>query len=99
MKKTIFVIESQQSEENNDQLSLLSLTPCAKASAAGLTHTEVYNCAIQAIGVDIITQLTKSEVKTWSVKVVKRLFKTVLPKMYGPAGVAIMVADFAICIL
>ena len=92
------VVEAQQSEEENDQLSLSSLIPCTKVSAAGVTQDEVLNCAIQAVGADLIMQLGKSEVKTWSVKVVKRLFKTVLPKMVGAAGVAIMIIDFTMCI-
>lgn len=91
------VVEAQQSEEeSNNELSLSSLIPCTKVHA-GITQNPVINCAIEAIGLDLVVQLKKSSTTKWTVPIVKRLFKTVLPKMVGSAGVAIMIVQFSIC--
>lgn len=92
------IIELEQTVDNseNGQFSFSSLIPCTKAYA-GYTQYPVLNCAIEAIGMDILLQLGKSNATKLTVPVIKKLFKTVLPKIVGTAGLAIMAVEFTIC--
>ena len=56
------------------------------------------DCGVEAIGLDVFTGLTQSTAKTWSVKVIKQIFKTVAKKALGPVGALIAVGDFAWCL-
>lgn len=73
-------------EEKNQELSLVIKS-----------RNSITTCAMQAIGLDIVYSLTQSSAKTWSKKVIKKLFKTVAKRALGPVGVAIAVVEFTLC--
>lgn len=54
-------------------------------------------CLGDALGVDAIYALSQSTAKNWSKAVLKRVFKTVAKKIYGPIGVLIFTIEFARC--
>lgn len=65
---------------------------------ADLTWGETGACALGAIGADVIGMLLKSNLKTWSVILIKRAFKTVAQRLLGPIGVIVAVASFGACL-
>jgi len=64
-----------------------------------ITWKQVGNCAMEAIGFDILASLAHSSAKTWSIAMIKRVFKTAAKRLIGPVGVAIAVIEFGICIM
>ena len=66
------------------------------ARSAGWVE-EAAKCALKAIGFDFAVFLGNSGVKTWSKAAIKRAFKIAAKKALGPAGVAIAVIEFGIC--
>lgn len=68
-----------------------------KCYAAEVNLDAALNCAINAIGFDIIRALDDLKIKKVSKKVLKMAFKTVAKRFLGPVGVAIAVVDFGIC--
>lgn len=67
-------------------------TPCH-----AVNFSEVMDCGLQAIGMDIFYGLSQSVAKTWSVKVIIKAFGTVAKKAIGPIGAAIAVGEFSYC--
>lgn len=74
---------------------------CMEAENLQLTRNvdweKVGKCALFAIGLDFTTFLGSSGIKTWTKAALIRTFKSVALKVVGPAGVAIAVIDFALC--
>lgn len=58
-----------------------------------------FRCLVDALGVDAMSALTQSVAKNWNKAVLKRVFKIVAKKMYGPIGVMIFTIEFARCAL
>lgn len=71
-----------------------SLIPSAYAA---VTWTDAGECALAAIGADIIHSFGQSAAKTWSKAVIKKALKVAASKFIGPVGVFIMVAEFSLC--
>lgn len=63
-----------------------------------VTWKDYASCAVSAIGIDVFWALSGSMAKTWTVAVIKQVFKAALPKILGPVGVGIAVASFGWCI-
>lgn len=63
-----------------------------------LTAAEVGDCAMAAIGVDVIWALGESSATAWSMSAMKRAFGAVAKRMLGPIGVAIAVVSFGLCL-
>lgn len=59
--------------------------------------SDVGDCAIRAIGMDIFAGLGSSAIKTWGKAAIKKAFKVAAKKIVGPVGVAITVVEFAVC--
>ena len=74
----------------------LPFVTSAKANST-IDWYKVGNCAIKALGVDIFYGLSQSNLKTWSVAMMKRAFKTVAKKVIGPIGAIICVGEFSHC--
>lgn len=74
---------------------------CMEAENLQLTRNvdwdKVGKCALIAIGLDFTAFLSNSGIKTWSKAALMRTFKSVALKAVGPAGVAIAVIQFGIC--
>lgn len=97
-------IETQQLAEDNETCSssFESLQPIMKIYANnGIVSKEyaakVLKCAMEATGIDIISQLQNSAIKTWSKAAIKKAFGTVIKRATGPAGVAIAIISFITC--
>jgi hypothetical protein len=73
--------------------------PVATTQQNELTWAEIRNCAIIAIGADVLWALGTSNAKTWSKAAIKKAFKTAAQKALGPIGVAIALVSFGICLL
>ena len=58
---------------------------------------KVAKCALIAIGLDFTTFLGASGVKTQGKAALKSAFKCVAMKALGPAGIAIAVISFGLC--
>lgn len=85
--------------DSEDSFDLTSFIPCTRASASINIRTGVIvGCAIEALGFDIYNYFKKSSTYKWTVALVKRMFKAYLPKVLGPAGAVITLAQFMICV-
>ena len=63
-----------------------------------LTWAEVGNCAIAAVGVNVLWSLMASGASTWSVGAISAAFSRVAARIVGPIGVAITIAAFGWCL-
>lgn len=63
-----------------------------------LESSEVLDCALTAIGADAIYAFTSSNISTWTAAALTKAFSRVAKRFLGPAGVAIAVVTFGICI-
>jgi hypothetical protein len=83
----------------NTQIHGDTFTPGVAGRNLGLTWDEVVSCAGLALGVTAITQLGNSGASSWSMSSVKKAFKAVAKRMFGPIGVAIAVIQFGACLI
>jgi len=61
------------------------------------SRADLKNCAMEALGLDVIAMLSQSNAKKWAKKAIKKAFKAVASKFLGPVGAAIAIIDFSIC--
>lgn len=87
-----FVISLTESEQYQNSISRNELY-----STPTLDWRRVKTCAFKALGADILAGALQSSTKTWTKAVLKRLFKTVAARMFGPVGVTVAVIEFSIC--
>lgn len=95
---------TEKENKENSQMEIMSsflnnplpFVTSAKAYPT-INWNKAGNCAIKALGVDIFYGLTQSNLKTWSVAMMKRAFKTVAKKVIGPIGVIICIGEFSHC--
>ncbi len=66
--------------------------------ARELTGDDFIRCGIVAIGLDFLYSAAHSTAKTWTISAMKKAFKPIVARMFGPVGVAIAVASFGICV-
>lgn len=66
--------------------------------AGGISMKVALDCAIKAIGADILYALSSSGTKIWSKYSIKKAFKVVAKRCLGPIGVAIAVVEFSVCL-
>ncbi|MBP3839284.1 MAG: hypothetical protein ILA04_09190 [Prevotella sp.] len=69
----------------------LLATPC-------YANSRIVDCAMKAIGADVLYSLASSGLKTWSKALIRQSFKVIAKRALGPIGAAIAVAEFALCI-
>ncbi|WP_124559640.1 hypothetical protein [Pedobacter sp. KBW01] len=72
--------------------------PFISTANAKLNAQDYINCAVAALGVDILYALSQSTLSTWSIPLMKKAFGTVAKKVLGPIGVAITIASFGFCL-
>ena len=92
------VLACAESEINISSISTKQIHRNKGVHTNEITWGGVGDCAMQAIGIDIFMGLSQSTLKTWSKAAIKRAFKSLLPKLLGPVGVAVMVAEFSYCL-
>lgn len=91
--------ELQVSKNERQTFNFLA-TPCyAKDNFAKQSNLKViFDCALEAIGADIFTNVVAFANAKWSKVVIKKIFKIVAKRALGPVGVGIAVAEFGWCI-
>lgn len=89
------------SNEMDHSENLSSIRKCANpfisTCLANSLGTDITNCALDALGVNILTGLGQSTAKAWTKAAITKAFKTVASKFLGPIGVAITLISFTIC--
>ena len=85
-------IAKLKKEKSEFKVSNLFATSCMAS-----TLNASLDCALEAIGADVLASLAQSSASAWSAYIIKRVFKTVAKRVLGPIGVAIAVVDFAFC--
>lgn len=68
------------------------------AYAKEITWSEVGQCAMVAIGADILYALQGSTASSWTIPAMKKAFGAVAKRMLGPIGVAVAVVSFGLCL-
>ena len=63
-----------------------------------IDNSEILDCALTALGADAIFALSASGITTWGAAAMTKAFSTVAKRFLGPAGVAIAVITFGVCI-
>lgn len=66
--------------------------------ARELTGDDFVRCGIVAIGLDFLYSAAHSTAKTRTISAMKKAFKPIVARMFGPIGVAIAVDSFGICL-
>ena len=63
-----------------------------------IDNSEILDCALTALGADAIFALSASGITSWGAAAMTKAFSAVAKRFLGPAGVAIAVITFGICI-
>ena len=63
-----------------------------------IDNSEILDCALTALGADAIFALSASGITTWGAAAMTKAFSSVAKRFLGPAGVAIAVITFGVCI-
>jgi hypothetical protein len=63
-----------------------------------IDNSEILDCALTALGADAIFAISASGITTWGVAAMTKAFSSVAKRFLGPAGVAIAVITFGVCI-
>ena len=63
-----------------------------------IDKSEILDCALTALGADAIFALSASGIASWGAAAMTKAFSAVAKRFLGPAGVAIAVITFGICI-
>ena len=63
-----------------------------------IDNSEIIDCALTALGADAIFALSASGITSWGAAAMTKAFSAVAKRFLGPAGVAIAVITFGICI-
>jgi hypothetical protein len=63
-----------------------------------LTGSEIFECALTAIGVDAAYAFSSSSGTSWSISALRRTFTNVAKRFLGPIGVALAVGSFGYCL-
>lgn len=82
--------ERQKAPNNFLQLFVI---PCRASNL-----NAVFDCGMEALGVDFLFAAGTSITKTWSVAIIKKAFKSIAQKALGPVGAAIAVGSFGWCL-
>jgi hypothetical protein len=64
----------------------------------GLTADEVWDCAVDAVGLGFVTAIGAAGIKATGITVFTKAITKFITKFAGPIGGAITVADFAFCL-
>jgi hypothetical protein len=64
----------------------------------GLTADEVWDCAVEAVGLGFVTAIGAAGIKATGIKVFTKAITKFITKFAGPLGAAITVADFGFCL-
>ncbi len=64
----------------------------------GLTADEVWDCAVEAVGLGFVTAIGAAGIKATGIKVFTKAITKFITKFAGPIGAAITVADFGFCL-
>lgn len=86
--------DTQAWSSNFNPLNML----CTPVYASVHVDPIVFDCALQALGIDILAALGQSSAKQWSIRVISKAFGTVAKKVIGPIGAAITVVSFGLCL-
>ena len=63
-----------------------------------LTNNEVFDCALEALGLDALFAVGTSVTSSWTIAAITRSFSAAAGKFLGPVGVAIAVGSFGYCL-
>lgn len=63
-----------------------------------IDNSEILDCALTALGADAIFALSASSITSWGAAAMTKAFGAVAKRFLGPAGVAIAVITFGVCI-
>lgn len=63
-----------------------------------LSDNEVFDCAMEALGVDALFALGTSVSSSWTIAAITRAFSAAAGKFLGPVGVSIAVGSFGYCL-
>lgn len=90
LEKQEYTFELSRSESNT--FNLFATT----AYAANNDWAKVGSCAMQALGLDVITEFAYAG-KVLTKAAIKSIFKTAAKRILGPIGVAIALVEFGVC--
>ena len=97
----VMLISSDESQATAYSSAGQPFSPFAVPCYAAFTKSDlaiISNCALRAIGADIIQALCLQKGTVWAKPLIKKAFKTVAKRMLGPIGVGIAVVEFSVCI-
>lgn len=90
-------IEEDITAQSNMQLAAPSTGKQQPTQTTKINWEKVGNCAMEAIGMDILTALGNTAASSWTYALILKAFKVVAKKVIGPIGAAVAVVDFALC--
>lgn len=99
----VLAMEYQEREGNiastltpGNKKNIPFIITCKAINSNDLLHFGT--CLLKASGIDIFTCIASSGLKTWSAAQIKKSFKTIVKKAFGPIGVAIFMIEFSNCV-
>lgn len=89
---------NENSFKAGNKLSIIKSNALNTKQIMKIDANDVLDCALTAIGADAIYALGASSITVWTSAAVTKAFSAVAKRFLGPAGVALAVITFGICI-
>lgn len=96
----VLLVMAMANAENSNNGTAFNYMSLFGESAYAQDWEQIGNCAMVAIGADVLYSLATADPamgSKWKKKAIKKAFGVVAKRMLGPIGVAIAVVSFALC--
>ncbi len=90
-------LDETEFSKNDKGFNPLELFVTKAYAEDGNNYNKAFDCALKALGADLLSSIGGSSLKTWGKAAIKRAVKILAKKALGPIGAAICVAEFVYC--
>lgn len=91
-------VEDDVAAQTNMQLSAPSTGKQQPTQSTNIDWEKVRGCAVEAIGLDLVTIIGSTSHVSWTYPLIIKAFKSIAKKVIGPISVLFVVVEFSFCI-
>ena len=89
---------NENSFKSYNELSIVQSNSMNTKQVMKIDANEVLDCALTAIGADVVWALGPSSASAWTAAAMTKAFSAIAKRFLGPVGVALAVVSFSLCI-